>query len=497
MRLERFLLFAVVFGLVILSACGTYPNGSVGVVGGGSSAPVTLTLSAPFTLGTQNNQPSGVTVISFQITLTGAVLQPGNVSLISSPQTIELTQLQTDNFLLETLNVPTGNYTSLDLTFSNPDMTIYNGPGSVANCTANTICEFQPVLTTSTVTLSPSLTLTAGAPNTLELELSVNDSLQPDLSFNLDSGLTVQQPSVTSDVAFLTLNTVAGQVATVGTNQFTLTTMAGQSLTVTTNSSTLYEFPSTLCAGNNFACLASGQIISVDANIVGGGGIQATNIVFEDNSGLPMLEGTVVSLNTTAIPPAFGLVIHGQVPATNGIDIDNAATVTLQNTTNYLIDADILTVPSGFTFGSTSDLVIGQEVLVLGNTINVTPAVNLPSTIAISTDELILRQSQWTAEVGLANVGTNEFIVDGLPTLFTSITPTPTDELFVEAETQTNFVNFTTNEISSGTPLTLKGLIFSNITNQASSPTDVPSIVQGAPNLQLATAGGRSTARRR
>jgi hypothetical protein len=188
-------------------------------------------------------------------------------------------------------------------------------------------------------------------------------------------------------------------------------------------------------------------------------------------------------------------VIHGQVPATSGIDIDNAATVTLQNTTNYLIDADILTVPTGFTFASTSDLVVGQEVMVRGNTINVTPVTNQPSTIAISTNELILRQSQWTADVALANVGTDEFTVNTLPTLFTSLTPTPIQNLFVETETQTLFVNFPTTEISSGTPLTLKGLIFSNTTNTVNSPTDVPSIVQGAPNFQPAIARHRNRLR--
>jgi hypothetical protein len=133
-------------------------------VGSGSKAPFTLAISSPFTIGLSNNPPAGVTVISFSITITGAVLQPGNVALISTPQTIELTQLQTDNYVIGTTTVASGNYTSLDVTFANPDMTIYNGAGSVANCTVGTICEFQPTLAVSSVTLSPSLALSANTP---------------------------------------------------------------------------------------------------------------------------------------------------------------------------------------------------------------------------------------------------------------------------------------------------------------------------------------------
>jgi hypothetical protein len=488
MRIERVSLVAVILGLVVLNACGTHPaNGGGGSIGGGSSAPVTLTMNAPFTLGTVNNQPTGVTVISFRITLTGAVLEPGNVSLLSSPQTIELTQLQTDNYVIGTATAGTGNYTGLNLTFSNPDMTIFNGPGSVADCVQNTICEIAPVLTTSTVSLSPSFTLTDNTPAALELNLSVDDSLQSDLSLNLTSGVSVQVPAVTTSTSYLTLNTVAGQVTTVGTNQFTMTTTAGNSLTFTTNSNTLYAFPTTVCTSDDFSCLATGQVVSVDANLFAGPAIQAANVTFEDNSGDPVLLGTVVSLNTAANPPSFGLVIHGQVPSTNGIDTDNFATVSLQNSTSYLIDPDVLAIPSGFTFASTADLVIGQEVLVRGNTIDVTPVTNQPSTIAVSTNELILRQSQWTGEVGIANVGTDEFTITDLPTLFTSLTPNPVTNLFAITSAQTAFVNFPSGVVGSGTWLTAKGLIFSNTTNSVNAPSDVLSIVQGAPNLQIAT----------
>jgi hypothetical protein len=492
MRIERVFLALAVCGLVVLNAC-TRPLEGGGGASAGSSAPVTLAITSPFTLGSSNNQPSGVTVISFKITLTGAVLQPGNVSLISGSQTIELTQLQTDNYLIGTKTVATGNYTSLNLTFANPDMTIFNGAGSVSSCTVNTICEFQPTLTVSSVSLSPSLTLTANSPAALQLELSVNDSLQPDLSFNLGSGLTFQQPSsVSNDTTFVSLNTVAGQITAIGSNQFTLLTTNGQSLTVATTSSTQYGYPSTVCSTSNFACLATSQIVSADMIVLGNGSIQAGSVIFEDNSGDPAILGTVAAINTAVNPPRIALIVHGQVPATTGIATNNLATVSLQNPTVYLADADDLTIPSGFTFASTADLVVGQEVLVRGDSIQATAVNNAPDTIAISTGQLILRQSQWTATVGLSNAGSGKFTVTSLPSLFTSLTLNPFNNLLVVTSAQTSFVNISATTLTTGTPATLKGLIFSNTNNTVSSPSDVSSIVQGAPRFPPLTVGRQS-----
>lgn len=485
MRFDRVYPALTLAGLAALAACGTRPIGSGRGVGAGSTAPFTLAISAPFTLGTQNNQPTGVTVLSFRISLTGAVLQPGNVSLISSPQTIELTQLQTDNFLIGTTNIRTANYDSLELTFANPDMTIFSGPGSVANCTLNTICEIQPTLTVSSLTLSPALTLTANTPAALELELSVNDSLQQNLSFDLNAGLTFEElPSVTSDETSFSLNTVAGQITAVGSNQFMLSTTAGQNLTTATTSSTSYSFPSMVCTKNDFSCLAIGQVVSVDINVLGDGTLQANAVVFEDNSGDPAILGTISALDTTASPPQFTLIIHGQTPATNGITTDNVATVALESSTKYVIDPDDLTVPSGFTFASTADLVVGQEVLVRGNTIDVTPMTNKPSKIAITTNQLVLRQSQWTASVGLPNTGTGAFSLTSLPSLFSNLSPNPISNLYVESSTPTAFVNVSPTGLTAGTPVTIKGLIFSNTSNAVEAPSDVASIVEGAPNFE-------------
>ena len=62
--------------------------------------------------------PAGVSVLSFQATVTDARLNPGNVELLAAPVTIDLARLQTETSLLSSANVAPGTYTSLALTFA-------------------------------------------------------------------------------------------------------------------------------------------------------------------------------------------------------------------------------------------------------------------------------------------------------------------------------------------------------------------------------------------
>ena len=75
--------------------------------------------------------PSNVSILSAEVTLTGATLTPGNVSIFSGSTTIELTRLQTDiAYLATATNVPAGSYTGVTLTFANPMLTIENDTAS-------------------------------------------------------------------------------------------------------------------------------------------------------------------------------------------------------------------------------------------------------------------------------------------------------------------------------------------------------------------------------
>src|ERR1700722_8287594 len=100
--------------------------------------------------------PANVSILSAQVTLTGATLNPGNVPVFSGSTTIELTRLQTDKAYITTAKVAPGSYTSLALTFSNPVLTFENDTGApivagagspTPTCATGAICTIQSVAT--------------------------------------------------------------------------------------------------------------------------------------------------------------------------------------------------------------------------------------------------------------------------------------------------------------------------------------------------------------
>src|SRR5258708_35096127 len=108
-RTKSFWAISVLIFCAALAGCGgTSQYSSLPQNNGNSSVVLALT----------DSPPSLVSILSAQVTLTGATLTPGNVSLFSGPTTVELTRLQTDiAYLTTAANIPAGPYTGLTLTF--------------------------------------------------------------------------------------------------------------------------------------------------------------------------------------------------------------------------------------------------------------------------------------------------------------------------------------------------------------------------------------------
>src|SRR6476659_4480115 len=79
--------------------------------------------AAQVSLAVTDAPPAGVTVISFEVSVTGATLSPGNVDLLGGkgPVRIEVKKLETESAFLSTATVAAANYTNLSLTFANPE----------------------------------------------------------------------------------------------------------------------------------------------------------------------------------------------------------------------------------------------------------------------------------------------------------------------------------------------------------------------------------------
>ncbi len=456
--------------LLLATGCGTKPiNGNIG---GGDTA--------PFTLAVTDTPPNGVTILSFSITVSGAVLQPNNVSVLDAPVTLEVTQLQTDTNLLANMDVATGTYTDLVLTFSNPSITFLNQSVPIGTCAVGQICQITPAISPVSVDFNTGvfpLTATDATPIGLLLDFSLDNLLQADMSLNLaaPAGFSLTQfQNVTTGAILGQTGDVAGVVTAVGTNQFTITTLGGINITAATTSDTQFFFPFATCAANDFTCIQTGDLIAADLSLLGDGSFEAATVAFEDSSESTGISGTVVGVNALANPPTFDIVIHGSIPAADGVIVGDQAVVTVQSTAKFLVDPELSGLASGFTFGNINDVVVGQEVLVRADALQTDPD-------TISTTQIILRQSEWTADVGTINAGNASFTLGSLPSLFTNAAPVNITVLNVDTSASTQFLNLTPAGIgglASQNPVSVKGLVFNTI-GDLGEPSVVATVVVG------------------
>jgi hypothetical protein len=448
--------------VLVFSGCGRFPGNGV------SSGPIT----APFSMTLTDTPPAGVTVLFFQLNVTGAVLQPGNVSLInaSNPIPVELTQLQTQATFLSSVKVPTGAYTSLGVTFANPVLTILNQTGAPigTTCVNGAVCQLTPSISPMMVTFSAPLfpiTLMQNVPVGFQVDVNLTNVIQSDLTINLAAanGVTLTQlPSSVSLTSELQrLEDVLGIVQTIGTNQFKMKTGNGLTLTINTDTNTNFNFVNAKCTANNFSCIVAGQILEVDMSLLGNSSFLAKRIEFQDAAGNQAAQGTIIAITS---PTQFKMVVHQGLPVITNLAAGNLATVNLQTGTpgtTFQIDAKGLTLSAGLSFASSTGLVVGQEVQVR---VVGTPVAGPP--ITFSTNRIALHRSRFTALVSAINLGNASFTVNNLPPIFPNALPTPILQIQVLTSSTTEFENLTPPSLmglANGNNVSVEGLLFNTI----------------------------------
>ena len=256
--------------------------------GGGKSTPTAS--AVPVVLTIQDQPPAGLTALSFQIQITGVSLQgssaSNDVSLLSSPVTVNLSDLQTVNSLLANTSAPAGTYSGITITFANPKVSVLNNSGSslsdgTTSCATSTSttspCTLAPALSASSVMITSApfpLTLTAGTPIQLAIDFNSNDSLtNTSGTLGITPTVTVSVNSTpnatTNNIADFTNGT--GQVTSASNNQVVVTDLStGQPLTLATTSSTTFtgfNTSSTCTTQNTFACVQAGQIVNFNFGV--------------------------------------------------------------------------------------------------------------------------------------------------------------------------------------------------------------------------------------
>ena len=410
--------------LSVLVSCGTSST-SVHSIPANGSAPVTMTIT--------DDPPSGVSVLFFQVSLTGATLSPvastgstSTVSLIENPVQINVTQLQALSAFLANENVPAGTYSSLSLTFANPQLVIFNSSDTAlgSSCAVGSICTLTPAIGNSAsidFTSAPfPLTVTDSTPLGLLVDFHVNTIIQPDLSVNLGAanGISVSQAPAAAAGQEPPFGFVTGTFVSLNAsaNQFTMQTAWGKTLTVDVNSNTqLVDWPPCVSPGGLY-CLTAGDAVQVQvAAVESDGSLLAASVKWLLVKNAQSVLGTVVGFGAGQIK----LLVHASSIAAAGTapPQGSIATVTLDSGAAFAVDANGFTIPSGLIFSSTENLTWGQELQVEVDPGSVSCVVSNvipgpPPSCTFSTNSVQLEPSQISGTI--ASISSPSFTVDYL-----------------------------------------------------------------------------------
>lgn len=401
-----------------LAGCGSRSLlGSLPPTSGNSSVVLAMT----------DTPPSNLSILAGKVTLTGATLNPGSVTLFSGPTTVELTKLQTDiAYITTATSVPAGNYTSVTLTFANLSLTIENDTiNPIGTCAVGLICTITPTATPMSTTISlTGFTTIAGANAGLLVDVSLDNLLSV-----TNTTMTADFKAGTTVTAFTPAGTgaptvgaedVVGQVLSITppSNTFTLQNATASYSLKVDGASTFFQFPSSACLTAGFSCVKYNQILSVDIGIQADGSLHARNIVFEDaDSSDTEVEGIVTSTNLGS--QELSIVTLAESAAVPNLSVGDPATVQYVVAPQTLFDVDFIHADStpvstgGFPFTLPADLAVGQQVSVRRNAAG---SSGTSGNVIIKADRVRLRSTRLTANVTLN--GSSIMNLSGIPSIF-------------------------------------------------------------------------------
>lgn len=404
-----------VFILSVVLAAGA------GCGGGASSviAPPPPQGAAQVSISLHDMPPTGVTMLSFQATVTGISMQPGSVSLLNSPMTLEMSQLQAMSAYIGTISVPAGNYTGMTVVLTNPRMTFQNNTGGTiggrmggGSCANGQICQMTPTMMASTVNITGPpfpLTVQANTPFSLQMDFDLMDSMQSNMSMNPTMTSMMQQTGPGSSMLD-EMDDMIGQLSSVdaSNNLFKMSFVQGMpSMTITTDNITTFEDFDSIGKTNNMAGLAQGQIVLVKMQLMAGGTLHASKVRFESNKP-QVMDGMIVAINS---PTQFDMVMTNEAPALQGVNIGDVVRMNVQVGTMFDIDDMDLPV-SGMSFAVATDTMVGQMVQIEPSSALV------PGTPPqLSTNHLRLMKTWMTAKVA-SKIDASTFTLNNLPGMF-------------------------------------------------------------------------------
>ncbi len=446
-----------------------------------STVPVIVTL--------QDTPPTGVTVLSFVLQITGMSLTsatPGipSATLLEKPISVQVQHLQTLNEFLTRALVPAATFTSLVMTFGpTANMTIVNGsllPVTVGGqtCAVGQVCQLQPKLNVSSLTLASGpfpLVLADSIPVSISLNFNLQSSIQGDFSISPVFTLTASTAAAPNG-SLVEVGGMNGVISSIGNNQFTvLDASTGNFVPMTVNTGITAFNNFFTCQQGNFTCLQTGQNANIPFGIA-----QNTPQIFSASSVnfvavfTQGFDGIITSLSPAT--NQFTMVVTGISPVVNGTNISGITAgepvvVFPVSTAVFRIANGPTSVPANFTFQGFSGLAVGQHIFLNAASIGS----GFP--VTLTADQIVLSTAQFSGSIRA--IASPNLTIGQLNALFTGA---GISQMFVQTSSQTQFANLSNgfNSIGLSNTLSFGGLLFNTpagpmlIAQQVAAPPSTP-----------------------
>ncbi len=406
-----------------------------------------------------------VSIQSFRLQVTSAVLNPGNVQLVAAPVMIDLTNVDTGAGFLSSANASAGTYSSVTVSFSHPSITITNPSDSAVavpggSCTPHSTCTFVPSMTNSQVTVATGafpLSVVENSSASFALTLAQGKILQSDDSLDFSTGVDTvsdQTSATISATGDQPLTSELGTVQSISAGQIVLISESNEmSPPIVIDANTIYNFPALVCEADNATCIAAGDIVSATLSLTTAGTVHADSISYADAANAKLVEGTVTSIATGGnafqmrVNQSFGLGVG------NSMD-ETTTTVNVLSGALFAIDSVGYPAVAGAGFTGLSSLLPGQTVL-----IDIASTSALPN---ISTGQIFLEDSE--ASGTISNLANNVTFLLTNYSAEQESSSAITSQVMVQAGTGTTYLNLSPASfasLASAQSISARGPLFS------------------------------------
>jgi hypothetical protein len=386
-------------------ALGVGFTGCGGSTSSSTSASTTAENGQVFVNGTDAPLAS---VVSFQVDITGMTVSDGTnapISVLNGTQTVDFARLDGLHTLLDLNTIPAGTYTSVNMTFANPQIVYMNvtnpqtaPPTRPTITTLNTTSSPAASLTTSSVTvnLASPLTVSADAVVGLAFDFDLKDSVTVDGTGQITGAVNpmVSIKAVTpADADAYVDDYVAGVTATT-TNSFTVQGPHGHTFTVNVNDQTEWE------NGESISNLTGSSIVEVSGTLdKTSGAILADTVAIVSQSKF-WAGGLVTFVNpATNTATDFDLYVRSVLPSGTGFTSEQISTVNLTGNEKYFVY---------FWHNKFTNFLFNSSLLVPGQHVSIAGQLNNG---AVNVGRVVLRYEghNGTWVVGSTDTGANTF----------------------------------------------------------------------------------------